>query len=303
MSLDEACANPSFPLPIGSIFPYMGGSQFVPSTFLICDGRAVKQTDYPELYSVIGGAFNGNGLVAAGDFLLPKLNDSQTYIIPNRSLKTDPTQSNGIIPPYLHTSDALPLIADTNIPTIAANKFSYTYPTEQVGLQGRTMNARGDYTGDRYAASDTGSSSPAIVALNSSNEGGGQATMTGANYSFYNPSPQKIGDIKLNTDHEVNYGGMTCLWLIKAFSSYDGSSTTQKGIVEQAEQEEELRAEQAAEKSARDAAEDAAEQIAVAKAQAEEAAIAAGGQGGGTTIPYQSVLNLSGFVISADPQY
>ena len=83
MSLENSCANPAFPLPIGSIMPYMGLEEFIPPTFLVCDGRAVSKVDYPELFLVLGNTFNGTGLVSAGYFLLPKINDLETYLVPN----------------------------------------------------------------------------------------------------------------------------------------------------------------------------------------------------------------------------
>lgn len=295
MSLENSCANPAFPLPIGSIMPYMGLADFIPPTFLVCDGRAVSKVDYPELFLVLGNTFNGTGLVSAGYFLLPKINDLETYLVPNGTMKTDPTRANGIIAPYLHSSDVLPAFTATNIPAMY-NTFTPTYPTDQVGIVGRSFNGRGDYTPGRYYATDsTGSSNPPIVKANSSSEGGGFATLNTADYIYQNPTQAPVGDIVLNDNHSIQYGGMTCIYIIKAFSSYAPSASKNAAINTVEEQE----AAYAVEVAAREAAivvatalqDGANDQSAVDEA----AAIAAEGAGGGTVYSFAGVEQLEGF--------
>ena len=55
-------------LPIGTIVPY--GSDVIPGGWLRCDGSIVEQSDYPELFSVIGTTY---GYYGRTDFKLPDL--------------------------------------------------------------------------------------------------------------------------------------------------------------------------------------------------------------------------------------
>lgn len=49
-----------FFMPIGSILPF--ASEIIPTGWLLCDGREVTRTDYPELYSAIGTTYgSGDG--------------------------------------------------------------------------------------------------------------------------------------------------------------------------------------------------------------------------------------------------
>ena len=62
--------------PIGSIEAY-GGTE-APEGWLICDGRSLNSSEYPDLYAIIGtnfgdGSTDGDGGEAEGDFNLPDL--------------------------------------------------------------------------------------------------------------------------------------------------------------------------------------------------------------------------------------
>tara|TARA_R110001599_G_scaffold347354_2_gene573538 strand:+ start:1588 stop:2499 length:912 start_codon:yes stop_codon:yes gene_type:complete len=295
MSLENACANPAFPLPIGSIMPYMGLATQIPPTFLVCDGRTVSKVDYPELFKVLGGTFNGTASVAAGSFKLPKINDDATYLVPNGTLKTDPTKANGILTPVIHSSDALPAITAVNIPTLIGSDFSNTYPNKQVGITGRTFQVRGDHPDSYYSAGNPDNATPSVVKLSSSNESGGTAAMNTADYSFKNPTPAGLGNVVINQDHSVQYGGITCIYILKAFSSYAPSSSKNASINDGERRNDEY----VAGVSAREAAEGTA--IALAdfqddqSATAEAAAIAADGAGGGTEYLWENVPQLEGF--------
>lgn len=56
--------------PPGTIFAF--GSTTAPNGFLLCDGSAVSQATYPNLFTAIGGAF---GAAPAGEFRVPDLRD------------------------------------------------------------------------------------------------------------------------------------------------------------------------------------------------------------------------------------
>lgn len=54
--------------PVGSVIPFAGAA--APAGWLFCDGRAVKQSDYPALYAVIGAPWKAN---TDGTFTLPSM--------------------------------------------------------------------------------------------------------------------------------------------------------------------------------------------------------------------------------------
>jgi len=306
MSLEEACANPAFPLPVGSIFPYMGLKRFIPPTFLWCNGSEVKIKDYPELYKAIGNKFRGSLTPLSDGFYLPQLGQydgpggsDPVYIVPNPTLKTDDNTNFGILPPTIHSSDPLPGIAAANIPALAASDFSQVQPNLQEGISGRTLNARGE---NPQEATTTGSNTPRIVKLNASSETGATATLDDMEISYSNPTPEKVGDIKLNATHEVNYGGMTCIYLIKAQSSYRIGGNAD-AINARATRQQEIKNSEAAEASAYRGYINRQDAIEGQKAEDEKDAIADEGQGGGTEVPYEDVKQLSGFVLDPRPQY
>lgn len=53
--------------PIGTIIDFAGPAAKIPSNWILCDGRAISQSVYPDLYSLIGGTVPDlRGLVCAG---------------------------------------------------------------------------------------------------------------------------------------------------------------------------------------------------------------------------------------------
>lgn len=68
-------------VPLGMVHMWAGAVDMLPDNYLLCDGQAVNQSDYPELYQVIGSTFNtavncnGANWVApsSGMFRLPDL--------------------------------------------------------------------------------------------------------------------------------------------------------------------------------------------------------------------------------------
>jgi microcystin-dependent protein len=64
-------------VPLGFVMPWASGSTTGPDGWLLCDGRALKSTEYPDLFSAIGTLWgNGSKGIGAGsgtDFNLPDL--------------------------------------------------------------------------------------------------------------------------------------------------------------------------------------------------------------------------------------
>lgn len=58
------------PVPLGVVEMYSGSS--IPENYGVCDGQALSQSLYPELYQAIGTRFNKSG-TASGMFCLPDL--------------------------------------------------------------------------------------------------------------------------------------------------------------------------------------------------------------------------------------
>lgn len=57
-------------IPAGCILAFAGEKNRIPKGWLVCDGRVLKNTDYPKLYSAIGTVWGGSG---TPDFYLPDL--------------------------------------------------------------------------------------------------------------------------------------------------------------------------------------------------------------------------------------
>lgn len=312
MSQSNTLAKEGFPIPIGSILPYMGKASRVPPSFVICGGQALKIADYPELYDLIGTTFNV-GLVAQDEFLLPALNNVENYLMPNQTLKEN-AATGALLPPVIHSSDTI-TIAANQIPPLSAANFSYVYPTYQAadpnnnymmgtGANQRNFGSRGTFSGGRIAATNsTGSSTPKIVKLNSSDETGGFGSMTSATYQYINSTPQSIGNIALNDDHSVQYGGMTCLYIMKAYRTYSPSASYNASYQNRKNQQAAYTAGVAAQKTGVANATTLADQQQDTLATNEAAAIAAQGQGGGTQYPYANVSQLSGFQLPSPPTY
>src|SRR5688500_3060114 len=58
-------------LPIGSVLPYAGKHDYeIPQNWLLCDGRTLGQSDYPDLFAAIGIA---HGAEDNESFCIPDL--------------------------------------------------------------------------------------------------------------------------------------------------------------------------------------------------------------------------------------
>lgn len=81
--------------PLGVIQMWAGANDGLPDNYLLCNGQALKQSDYPELYKVLGTAFNtapnSNGVnwaaPSSGMFRLPDLQGR--FIVGYNSSNTD----------------------------------------------------------------------------------------------------------------------------------------------------------------------------------------------------------------------
>ncbi len=97
-----ATATIVLPLPYGSIISYMGSaaslSALVSQGWLVCDGSAVSNVTYSNLYSAIGITYGGNG---SPNFNLPNLlgcfmrcTDPNGTVDPDSKTRTSPISGN-----------------------------------------------------------------------------------------------------------------------------------------------------------------------------------------------------------------
>lgn len=107
-------------VPLGMIHIWAGSADKLPENYLLCNGQAINQSDYPELYSVIGSTFNvaanSNGekwsAPSSGMFRLPDLqgrfivgyssSNNDYRSIANTGGETKHALSQGEMPSHTH---------------------------------------------------------------------------------------------------------------------------------------------------------------------------------------------------------
>lgn len=303
MSVNNSLGNDGYPTPVSTILPFMGqNGNDLPTGWLFCDGRELLKTDYPELYATIGDNYNLSS-TTAGSFCLPDLSTNDNYIYP--SDETEPGEEGGVSPAKIQTDSDLTITAN-EIPSLSAANITTTYATQQVGFaRGVTYNVRGNYPNNTYQATSGGGFSPDVIKLDSTTESGGTFTLTSADYSFKNSTQKAITDIQTDSTHGIQYGGMSCCYIMKVSSLlYDDSEgTLRKNLNNVVVQAKKYAEEQAAQAQAYASQTNQRNQQADDAAQKQAVAIRTYGQGGGTDVPFDDVPMLSGFVIPANPQY
>ena len=288
-------------LPIGSLAPYMGKRSGIPTNFLPCDGRALDPADYPDLYEAIGQQY---GFVA-GEFYLPILNDPTNYLEPCLDKELDKA-TDGLLPPIIKCDAPITLVA-SDIPSMSASGFAYATKTPDMTQNTMRPMAAWNGTYSHKVTDVIPYSSPQLLTIPnvtypSSNCVCVTAPATGfvPNAALNDPQPVEI---IVNEDHPVQYGGITCIWIIKA---YDYLIPYASLI-----QEDKNSRAAAAALIVTQAAYEAALANSITQENIRLDAIAANellalnqyGQGGGTEVPYANVNSLSGFVIPANPTF
>jgi microcystin-dependent protein len=92
-------------MPIGSIIMFGGGTAPAGGRWLLCDGTDKQQSEYPDLYAVIGTAYTPAG-AAPGHFSLPNM--TQKFPVgssPTNALGTTGGSPDAIVAPHVHTVD------------------------------------------------------------------------------------------------------------------------------------------------------------------------------------------------------
>ncbi len=301
MSVNNSLGYNGFPLPVGTILPTVlkDPPNQVGSAWLFCGGQELAKKDYPELYSAIGDNYNLS-TTASDKFCLPDLSTPDNYILPHN--KTEKGGDGGVVPASIQTDTDI-TIQSNAIPSLTGTNFTKSYATQQVGFaRGVSFNVRGDYDESSYFANSTSSASPDIVKLNSTTEDGATFTLVSADYKFKNDNQQTITDIKTDSTHGIQYGGLIVNYIIKVSSFlYDPEGQFRKTWDDnsiEAQANAQAQADQATAYATQTADRDAE---ADTRAEDQKQAISNGTQGGGTDVPYDNVPNLSGFVIPPNP--
>jgi microcystin-dependent protein len=303
MSVSNSLGYEGYPTSVATILPYMGqDANILPSGWLFCDGRELFKQHYPELYAVIGNNYNLS-TTTAGNFCIPDLRTNDNYLYP--SDETEPGGDGGVSPAKVVIDPANPLtLTASEIPSLTAGNISTTYATNQVGFAGGlTYNVRGNYPASQYDTT-TGANTPEIVKLNSTTEDSGNFTLTSADYGFKNTNQKAITDIKTDSTHGIQYGGMSCCYIIKVSSLlYDPDGTLRKNIDDVVVEARDAAFQRQLQAEAYATQTEERDQEADDKAENQSQALDANGQGGGTAVPFADVPMLSGFVIPANPEY
>ena len=90
MSVENTSGYQGFPIPIGCLFPFAGiATKIDPTQFILCDGRSLQRSEWPELFSVIGTIY---GSLSATTFNIP--NTTNRYI-KGTNVNANVTQAGG----------------------------------------------------------------------------------------------------------------------------------------------------------------------------------------------------------------
>jgi len=301
MSVNNSLGYNGFPLPVGTILPTVlsDPANNIPSAWLYCGGQELSKADYAELYQAINDNFNLS-TTASDKFCLPDLSTPDNYILPHD--KTEAGGDGGVVPASIQTDSDITIPANA-IPSLTDANFTKDYATLQVGFaRGVSFNVRGDYADSTYYANSTSSASPDIVKLNSSTENAATFTLVSADYKFKNDNQQTITDITTDSTHGIQYGGIKVCYIIKVSSNlYDPTGNFRKSWANNRLEAQANAQAQADEAAAYAIQTNDRNQQADQIAQEQKLALDAGGQGGGTEVPYDDVPNLSGFVIPPNP--
>ena len=151
-NLASVLKNQAFYVPVGGIIPFGGLSGNVPSGWLVCNGSAVSQSTYSDLYTVLGT--NAYGTDAGGNFYLPDLR-GRTIVGLGTNAATDArTDNDGIaeasrtplhthtIPDHTHSNGTL-FSAETR-----GGGVSYYLTGGSAGWTNNTRLATGSPVGD-----------------------------------------------------------------------------------------------------------------------------------------------------------
>jgi len=199
MSVTNTLGYNGYPLPVGTIFPYIG--QTIPNAIesgtIVCDGASYSPTEWKDLFAAIGYAYGRDG----DNFRVPALSTLDNSFITG-ALVTNPTRTNAFVD--LEAPAGRKLTA-ANIPTLSSKAdalAAFDLTTNIIATQG-SQNQKTITTGDRSAlAVNTGT--PAITGI------------TFSDVTYNNAVPADLPDTDYNVTGDFNPEYVSVIYLIKA---------------------------------------------------------------------------------------
>tara|TARA_R110001632_G_scaffold154191_2_gene272287 strand:- start:12325 stop:13236 length:912 start_codon:yes stop_codon:yes gene_type:complete len=303
MSISNSLEVDGFPSPVGAIIPCFQLINNDPTeAWYSCDGRSLSKADYPELYAVIGDAFQV-AATPADSFSIPDLNnaDQSNFIFPQDKTVVSDGTDGGVVPASIQIDqdDGLEILT-ANIPALSAANFTYQYPKYIKFSAGNTMATQPLKT---CIVAGT-ATNPSCIKSSSSKTGSGAWNLTAWTPTFKNPDQVKINTIQTDSNHGINFGGVSTNWIIKVSSFLtDPTGERRRNWDNITVQARARTAELAAEAVALSEQTDDRNQQADDEAQKAAVAVRDNGQGGGTEVPFEDVPALSGYVIPPNPPF
>jgi microcystin-dependent protein len=189
-----------YPIPTGAILPFVASaSNFIPASYLYCNGGEYNPVLYPELYAVIGTQFNTGG-ETAGFFRVP-------------DLVTNPYTGAGafspVVPPAVTFTENIP-IATGNLPTMTLGDF-----TANIAFDPATTPSLYEHDNGNNIFGDNGSITT-FTKANSSTRTTFAVAITGGNAPSYTPAVPATPAVATVTLGDVTPAGVLFIHIIKA---------------------------------------------------------------------------------------
>lgn len=200
MSLQNTAGFQGYPVPIGTIVPFVGNRPFIPDGWLLCNGEDRLISDYPDLYAVLGTNYNAN-TTPVGYFRTPDLVNHQ-YIL--GKAVTDPT----IIAGNIAEDIEIPVLT-ANLPTLSSARFNVT----NVGVNANPPPLYG--TGGGFGG-DEGGAEALIVATDNRYPDIDINHKAGSTVSFTN-NLRVDATVTLTAQNTLLEGWLMC-YIIKAYN-------------------------------------------------------------------------------------
>jgi microcystin-dependent protein len=207
MSVAGTVGYNGFPFPIGAILPFITVASFPKEVdgWLLCDGRSLAVSEYPELYAVINNEYDV--IPVDGEFGLPVLNVRGDSYLTGSQVTNGTKQASSVT--FERTSGPT-VISIENIPTI----------TSGAGIDGEYTNTAGDVVKYTNSQVSVYNQTPENVCyytssgntLNPTNT----TTLKAVTLEYTNDVPTTIPDVEYTVTGAVNSEYYSICYFIKA---------------------------------------------------------------------------------------
>jgi microcystin-dependent protein len=210
MSVSNTLGYEGYPLPVGTIFPFIGSTlpNPVESGLLVCDGSAYSPTEWSDLFNALGYAYGQSGT----DFRVPALNTADNSFLTGAAF-TDPARQTGSV--VLEAPAGRTLTA-ANIPSFSF-KTSTLDSLSIVGTGIPYLTSGGTNT-NRLSNNSGSAASGALIAVNASVNTGAATCLLGPDIkiSHRNNTPTTLPDTQYSVAGDFNPQYVSVIYLIKA---------------------------------------------------------------------------------------